>query len=90
MCHFIRISCSSCHITMKRDPVNCGHGLAVLGPSGLIFECASSNSGDAADSEDVLREAGMCEACEEEKASENENDSNASSPLLSWKRKQSP
>jgi hypothetical protein len=28
-----------CHQTIHRSPVNCGHGMAIPGPSGLIMEC---------------------------------------------------
>jgi hypothetical protein len=44
MCHYSRAYCKVCHHTIHLSPVNCGNGMAVLGPSGMTIECVSMNA----------------------------------------------
>jgi hypothetical protein len=39
MCHYTHALCAQCYQTIYRSPINCGYGVAILGPSGLTIEC---------------------------------------------------
>jgi hypothetical protein len=63
MCHFICTHCKRCGTLIRRHGVNCGHGLTVLGPPGLTYECASLADNTAPD---IIVENGLCNECKVE------------------------
>jgi len=82
MCHYHRTLCSTCHLTTHSTPINCGKGLAILGPSGLTIECPNYHADDVP--EQV--EEKLCEQCVKEAVYDGRPGSDWDS-FLAWRRK---
>jgi hypothetical protein len=69
MCYYNTSRCKICHATLSSAPINCGHGMAILGPSGTTIECAREDA-------EVVEETKICIECvEKADASGNEEES---------------
>jgi hypothetical protein len=77
MCHYLIKRCKLCHTTLSSRLVNCGKGLAILGPSGMTIECVE-------EIKEVIEESKICCKCVE-KAKEAQVES-AWDRFFAWRR----
>jgi hypothetical protein len=77
MCHYHTQRCKLCHHILSSRPINCGYGLAILGPQGMTIECAHE------DVEEVEETKLCCECAERTKEEEGER---AWIRWTSWRR----
>ena len=82
MCHYHRTLCSTCHVTIYSSPINCGKGLAILGPPGLTIECPDYDP----DNVPEQVEEKLCEQCVKEAVYDGRPGSDWDS-FLAWRRK---
>jgi hypothetical protein len=81
MCHYNTNRCKLCHAILSSAPINCGHGMAILGPFGMTIECAR-------DDLEVVEETKICIECiEKGDASEDEEKESGWDKWISWSRR---
>lgn len=68
MCHFVRRTCNICRATLRRNPINSGQVLAILGPSELTFECPDVSLSGVKE----VEENASCATCRAEEEEEKE------------------
>jgi hypothetical protein len=77
MCNGLNNGCNLCHQTLSSRPVNCGYGLAILGPRSLTIECAREGA-------EVIEETELCRECADN--TNVEEPGSAWIEYMSWRR----
>jgi len=60
MCNYTILRCTTCHTTISTSAINCGKGLAILGPSGMTIECPVFAT---AGIREIIEETHECDGC---------------------------
>jgi hypothetical protein len=79
MCYYYTNRCKICCATLSSAPINCGHGIPILGPSRMTIECAREDA-------EVVEETKICIKCIEQADASGDEEESGWGKWIAWRR----
>jgi hypothetical protein len=79
MCYYYTNRCKICRATLSSAPINCGHGMTILGPLGMTIECAREDA-------EMVEETKMCIECFEKADASGDEEETGWEKWIAWRR----